>query len=156
MLDGEAVVLDEKGISSFPALQNALSEGNTGNLVYFGFDLLHLDGEDLRGDPMLARKEQLPALLHAAARDGPLRASEHFVEPGQTMLRHACRMGLEGVVSKRAQAAFRSGRTRDWIKSRCTQRQEFVTAGYVPSNASGRALASLVVGYHHGSRPHMR
>ena len=74
--------------------------------------------------------------------------SEHFIEPGQTMLRHACRMGLEGVISKRAEAPYRSGRGRDWIKSKCTQRQEFVIAGYVPSKASRNQLGSLVLGYH--------
>lgn len=148
LIDGEAVALGEAGISSFSALQEALSEGRTGALVFFAFDLLHLDGEDLRAEPLLARKEQLEALLQAAAPDGPLRYSEHFVEPGQTMLRHACRMGLEGVVSKRVDAPYRSGRGRDWIKSKCTQRQEFVIAGYVPSKGSGRELGSLVLGYH--------
>ncbi|MDR6872219.1 bifunctional non-homologous end joining protein LigD [Bosea sp. BE125] len=147
LIDGEVVALGETGISSFSALQEALSEGRTGALVFFAFDLLHLDGEDLRAEPLLARKEQLEALLQAAAADGPLRYSEHFVEPGQTMLRHACRMGLEGVVSKRVDAPYRSGRGRDWIKSKCTQRQEFVIAGYVPSKGSGRELGSLVLGY---------
>ncbi|POR52484.1 DNA ligase D [Bosea psychrotolerans] len=148
LIDGEVVALGEAGISSFSALQEALAEGRTGALVFFAFDLLHLDGEDLRAEPLLARKEQLEALLQAAAPDGPLRYSEHFVEPGQTMLRHACRMGLEGVVSKRVDAPYRSGRGRDWIKSKCTQRQEFVIAGYVPSKGSGRELGSLVLGYH--------
>ncbi|CAN7658569.1 DNA ligase D [Bosea sp. LjRoot9] len=148
LIDGEAVALGASGISSFSALQEALSEGRTDALVFFAFDLLHLDGEDLRAEPLLARKEQLEALLQAAPADGPLRYSEHFVEPGQTMLRHACRMGLEGVVSKRVDAPYRSGRGRDWIKSKCTQRQEFVIAGYVPSKGSGRELGSLVLGYH--------
>jgi bifunctional non-homologous end joining protein LigD len=148
LIDGEVVALGETGISSFSALQEALSEGRTGALVFFAFDLLHLDGEDLRAEPLLARKGELEALLQAAAADGPLRYSEHFVEPGQTMLRHACRMGLEGVVSKRADAPYRSGRGRDWIKSKCTQRQEFVITGYVPSRGSGRELGSLVLGYH--------
>ncbi|WNJ92661.1 DNA ligase D [Bosea sp. 685] len=147
LIDGEVVALGETGISSFSALQEALSEGRTGNLVFFAFDLLHLDGEDLRAEPLLARKEQLEAVLQSTAPDGPLRYSEHFVEPGQTMLRHACRMGLEGVVSKRVDAPYRSGRGRDWIKSKCTQRQEFVVAGYVPSKGSGRELGSLVLGY---------
>ncbi|CAD5283656.1 3'-phosphoesterase / DNA ligase D / DNA repair polymerase [Bosea sp. 62] len=148
LIDGEVVALGENGISSFSALQAALSDGETANLVFFAFDLLHLDGEDLRAEPLLARKERLEELLKAAGQDAPLRYSEHFVEPGQTMLRHACRMGLEGVISKRAEAPYRSGRGRDWIKSKCTQRQEFVIAGYVPSKASPNQLGSLVLGYY--------
>ncbi|KUL95178.1 DNA ligase [Bosea sp. WAO] len=148
LIDGEVVALGKDGISSFSALQAALSEGETANLVFYAFDLLHLNGEDLRAEPLLARKERLEELLQEAGPDAPLRYSEHFVEPGQTMLRHACRMGLEGVVSKRADAPYRSGRGRDWIKSKCTQRQEFVIAGYVPSKASRNQLGSLVLAFH--------
>ena len=149
LIDGELVALAESGISSFSALQEALSEGRSAGLVYFAFDLLHLDGEDLRSEPLLARKERLEHLLqHGAPAESLVRYSEHFVEPGQTMLNHACRMGLEGVISKRADAPYRSGRGRDWIKSKCTQRQEFVIAGYVPSQASPRKLGSIVTGYH--------
>jgi bifunctional non-homologous end joining protein LigD len=148
LIDGEVVALGDNGLSSFSALQEALSEGRTGQLVFFAFDLLHLDGEDLRADPLLARKERLEALFQTIKGETPLRYSEHFIEPGQTMLRHACRMGLEGVISKRADAPYRSGRGRDWIKSKCTQRQEFVIAGYVPSKGSGRELGSIVAGYH--------
>lgn len=148
LIDGEVVALGESGVSSFSALQEALSEGRTDHLVYFAFDLLHLDGEDLRGEPLLARKERLEALLDAAPDGSPLRYSEHFREPGQTMLRHACRMGLEGVISKRADAPYRSGRGRDWIKSKCSQRQEFVIAGYVPSKGSGRELGSILAAWH--------
>lgn len=151
LIDGEVVALGENGISSFSALQAALSEGKTGNLVFFAFDLLHVDGENLQDEPLLARKERLEELLKAVGADSPLRYSEHFIEPGQTMLRHACRMGLEGVISKRAEAPYRSGRGRDWIKSKCTQRQEFVIAGYVPSKASRNQLGSLVLGYHEGN-----
>jgi len=148
LIDGELVALGEDGISSFSALQQALSDGKTAGLVYFAFDLMHLDGEHLRGEPLLARKERLQHLLEGAPADGPLRYSEHFVEPGQVMLAHACRLGLEGVVSKRADAPYRSGHGRDWIKSKCTQRQEFVIAGYVPSQASPRKLGSIVAGYY--------
>lgn len=150
LIDGEVVALGENGISSFSALQAALSEEKTANLVFFAFDLLHLDGENLQREPLLARKERLEELLQAAGPETPLRYSEHFIEPGQTMLRHACRMGLEGVISKRAEAPYRSGRGRDWVKSKCTQRQEFVIAGYVPSKASRNQLGSLVLGYHEG------
>jgi bifunctional non-homologous end joining protein LigD len=150
LIDGEIVVMGENGVASFSALQQALSEGRAHTMVFYAFDLLSLDGKDLRDEPLADRKEHLAALLGEA--EGPLRYSEHFVEPGRTMLRHACRMGLEGVVSKRADAPYRSGRGKDWIKSKCTNRQEFVIVGYVPSDKTGRGLRSLLVGYNEGGR----
>lgn len=151
LIDGEVVALSETG-SSFSALQAALSEGKVDALIFYAFDLLYLDGEDLRDDALIARKERLEALLQRVPEEEPLRFSEHFIEPGEAMLRHACRIGLEGVVSKRRDAPYRSGRGRNWIKSKCTQRQEFVIAGYVPSTASGRSLRSLVMGYYEDGR----
>ncbi|TJW23725.1 MAG: hypothetical protein E5W83_39465, partial [Mesorhizobium sp.] len=74
--------------------------------------------------------------------------------PGKVMLEHACRMGLEGIVSKRADASYRSGRGLSWIKSKCTLRQEFVVGGYLPSDKTGRGLRSLLVGYHEGGKLH--
>ena len=100
-----------------------------------------------RSDPLLDRKERLRDLVADLDDQGPVRFSEHFEETGTVMLAHACRMGLEGVVSKRADAPYRSGRGFDWIKSKCTTRQEFVILGYLPSQAAGRGLRSLVVGY---------
>ncbi|HVW58315.1 MAG TPA: DNA ligase D [Rhizobiaceae bacterium] len=147
MLDGEIVVLAENGSSSFSALQEALSEKRTQNLVYFVFDLLFLDGADLTGEPLMDRKERLRDLLAPLGENSPVRYSEHFVEPGNVMLEHTCRLGLEGVVSKRADAPYHSGRGHDWIKSKCTHRQEFVIAGYVPSDKSGRSLRNIVVAY---------
>ena len=124
-------------------------------MIFYVFDLLHLDGEDLRGEPLVERKERLQrADRRAARRMRPLRYSEHFAEPGKIMLEHACRMGLEGVVSKRADAPYRSGRGHDWIKSKCTLRQEFVIAGYLPSDKAGRGVRSLVVGYHEDGKLH--
>ncbi len=148
ILDGEMVVLGDNGISSFSALQNALSEGDTEKLIYYVFDILFLDGEDLSGEPLADRKEHLAQLVKPLGDTGLVRYSEHFSEPGKTMLAHACRMGLEGVVSKRANAPYHSGRGHDWIKSKCTMRQEFVIAGYLPSQKTGRGLRSLIVGYH--------
>jgi len=149
VLDGEVVALGDGGAASFSALQNALSEGDVDALVYFAFDLLFLDGEDLRKEPLANRKAALAQLLSSAG-DGPARYSEDFDRPGGTMLRHACRIGLEGIVSKRVDAPYRSGRGGDWLKSKCTQRQEFVITGYVPSEATGRGLRSILVGVHEG------
>ncbi|GLS28720.1 bifunctional non-homologous end joining protein LigD [Mesorhizobium albiziae] len=148
IIDGEIVVLGDNGVSAFSELQLALSEKRTERMTFYVFDLLFLDGEDLRAEPLVDRKERLRDLLEGSDEEGPVRYSEHFSEPGKTMLSHACRMGLEGVVSKRADASHSSGRGHDWIKSKCTLRQEFVIAGYLPSQAAGRGLRSLVVAYH--------
>ncbi|MHA6642321.1 DNA ligase D [Mesorhizobium sp. A623] len=148
ILDGEIVVLADDGVSSFSALQADLSADRSDRMVYYVFDLLRLDGEDLRSKPLVERKERLRALVEPLDDDGPVRFSHHFVEPGRMMLKHACRMGLEGVVSKRADAPYRSGRTGAWIKAKCTLRQEFVIGGYLPSEKTGRGLRSLLVGFH--------
>lgn len=150
ILDGEIIVLADNGVSSFSLLQADLSASRSGRMVYYVFDILRLDGEDLRAEPLVERKERLRELLDPLEDDGPVRFSDHFVEPGRIMLKHACRMGLEGVVSKRADAPYRSGRTGVWVKSKCTQRQEFVIGGYLPSEKIGRGLRSLLVGYHEG------
>ena len=150
IVDGEIVVLNRSGISVFSELQLALSENRTDRMLFYVFDLLHLDGTDLTSEPLLERKEQLRDLLSDGSGEGVLRYSEHFTEPGKVMLAHACRMGLEGVVSKRADAAYHSGRGHDWIKSKCSLRQEFVIAGYVPSEVKGRGLRSLVLAYKEG------
>lgn len=152
ILDGEIVVLADNGVSSFSLLQADLSASRTNRMIYYVFDLPRLDGEDLRDEPLVERKQRLRELLGPLGDDGPVRFSDHFVEPGKVMLKHACRMGLEGVVSKRADAPYRSGRTGAWVKSKCTQRQEFVIGGYLPSEKTGRGLRSLLVGYHEGGK----
>lgn len=150
ILDGEIVVLADNGVSSFSLLQADLSASRTSRMIYYVFDLLRLNGEDLRKEPLVERKERLREFIGPLEEDCPVRFSDHFVEPGRIMLKHACRMGLEGVVSKRADAPYRSGRTGAWIKSKCTQRQEFVIGGYLPSDKTGRGLRSLLVGYNEG------
>ena len=148
VVDGEIVVLGKDGVSTFSELQLALSEGRSDRMIFYAFDLLWLDGEDIRAEPLIDRKERLRDLMRGLDEQGPLRLSEHFDQPGKVMLEHACRMGLEGVVSKRADAPYRSGRGHDWVKSKCTLRQEFVIAGYLPSDKTGRGIRSLVLGYH--------
>jgi bifunctional non-homologous end joining protein LigD len=154
VIDGEIVVLSDQGVASFSALQAALSSGRAEPMLYYAFDLLHLDGVDLRGEPLVERKMKLHRLVGAGMTHAPLHYSEHFETAGQTMLAHACRMGLEGIISKRADARYEAGRSLGWIKSKCTLRQEFVILGYVPSEAAGRGLRSLVVGYHKDGRLH--
>ena len=146
IIDGEVVVENDVGASDFSALQSALSEGNTGAFTFFAFDLLYLDGHDLRGAPLEARKNALEQVMHGAEK--ALRYSGHFQESGEMILRHACRLSLEGIVSKKRNAPYRSDRSPDWIKTKCSERQEFVVAGYVPSSTSRKAIGSLVLGFY--------
>jgi bifunctional non-homologous end joining protein LigD len=152
IVDGEAVVEDEKGLSNFSALQDALSEGRAADkAVFYAFDLLYRDGFDLRGLPLASRKARLAELVPSGA-EGALRLSEHIQADGEAMVRNACRLGLEGVISKARDRPYRSGRNGDWLKIKCTQRQEFVVCGFTPSTALTRAVGSLVLGYYENGR----
>ena len=149
LIDGEIVVEDERGLSNFSMLQVALKEGRRDAFVYYVFDLLHLDGRDLRELPLIERKAELKRLIDAAKAAGnTIRYSEHFDEDGALVLQQACRMTLEGIVSKRADAPYRSGRVETFIKTKCSNAQEFVVGGYSPSTAMPRAIGALAVGYY--------
>src|SRR5271166_68775 len=148
LIDGEVVVENGAGASDFSSLQADLSEGRTDRFRLYAFDLIYIDGYDLRDAPLVERKALLEKLL-ADAND-PLRLSQHFEADGELVLKHACRLGLEGVVSKQRAAPYRSGRGKGWIKSKCSARQEFVVAGYVPSTAMRDAIGSLVLGVYEG------
>lgn len=150
LLDGEIIVENGAGASDFSTLQADLSEGRSDRFVFYAFDLLHLDGEDLRPLPLLERKARLARVLEGVG--GPLRFSSHFDESGATVLRHACRLGLEGVISKERDAPYRSGRGRAWVKSKCTARQEFVIGGFVPSTTGRDLIGSLVLGVNEGGK----
>jgi bifunctional non-homologous end joining protein LigD len=151
LIDGEVVVEAKDGISSFSELQAALKAGERERFIYYVFDLLHLDGRDLTGLPMLERKGELARLLERAGR-GPVKYSEHFLEEGPAVLRHACQMALEGIVSKRIDAPYRSGRSDSFIKTKCSNAQELVVGGYSPSTVLPRAIGALVVGYYDGGQ----
>ncbi|MEI2807171.1 DNA ligase D [Albidovulum sp.] len=144
LIDGEMVVETDSGASDFSALQADLSEGRSDRFTFYGFDLMHLDGHDLRAVPLVGRKEMLERLLAEAP--GPLRYSGHFAESGEMVLRHACRLSLEGIVSKLRDSRYGEGRGKAWIKSKCSARQEFVIGGYVPSTAARDAVGSLALG----------
>jgi bifunctional non-homologous end joining protein LigD len=155
LIDGEAVV-EVNGIASFSALQAALGARDgpghkaAHEAVFYAFDLLHLNGANLQPAPLLKRKEALVELTGRLA--GAIRYSEHLAEDGDALFRQACLMGLEGVISKRADRPYRSGRGEDWTKFKCIQSQEFVIAGYVPRSDSGTSVGALVLGYYDGSR----
>jgi bifunctional non-homologous end joining protein LigD len=151
LIDGEIVVQDENGLSSFSALQAALKAGERERFVYYVFDLLHRDGRDLAGMPLIERKDELARLV-GKGQDGPIRYSEHFAEQGPVMLHHACEMGLEGIVSKRKDAPYVSGRSESFLKIKCANAQEFVVGGYSPSTVVPRAVGALVVGYYQNGK----
>lgn len=150
LVDGEVVVETASGASDFPALQADLAAGRADRFVYYAFDLLHLDGHDLRDLPFVRRKALLARLWESAA--PPLRLSQDFSDSGEIVLRHACRLSLEGVVSKRADAPYRSGRGKAWVKSKCSARQEAVIAGFVPSTTLKNAVGALVMGVYENRR----
>ena len=147
LLDGEIAVADAKGHTDFGALQDALSTGK-GALTYYLFDLLELDGEDLQRRPLTARKQKLRALLQRVA--APLVYSDHVVGNGAEAFAQACAMKLEGLISKQADAPYRSGRTRSWLKSKCGFEQEFVIIGWRPSDKAGRPFSSLLLAVREG------
>jgi bifunctional non-homologous end joining protein LigD len=151
LLDGELVVLDGRGRTSFAALQAALAAEDEDALVLYLFDLPHLDGSDLRETPLSGRKERLRALVERAARgtEPPLlRYSDHLVGQGPHFFRQACEWGLEGIVSKRADAPYRSRRTRDWLKVKCLRRQEMVVGGFTEPGGTRVGLGALLLGYY--------
>jgi bifunctional non-homologous end joining protein LigD len=144
LLDGEVVVFDAAGASSFQGLQQAAESGSS--LAYVAFDLLFLEGRDLRGEPLLVRKKALARLL--AGRRGRLRYSEHFDAPGQEVYERACRMSLEGIISKQKQAPYTSGRGQAWLKIKCTSRQEFVIGGFTEPEGARSQFGALLLGVH--------
>ena len=152
ILDGEVCVVLPGGRTSFQALQNVFGGGARPGLTYFAFDLLRLDGADMGHRPLLERKSALAALLERAGAT-LVRPSQHWAEDGEAVFREACRLGLEGIVSKRADAAYRPGRNTDWVKVKCLRRQELVIGGFTePEGAARTGLGALLVGYRDGER----
>ncbi|TPK50468.1 MULTISPECIES: DNA ligase D [unclassified Mesorhizobium] len=142
IIDGEIVVLDGKGISRFALLQDALAEGAGSKLHFYAFDLLHLDGWDLRKAPLERRKALLAELLAGLRANSAIQYSDHVGGDGQGLYDQASELGLEGVVSKRATATYQSGRTKSWTKTKALQTGDFVIAGYTVSDAA-EGLAAL-------------
>ncbi len=148
LLDGEVVVEDAAGISSFNDLVTDLKAGRQDRFRYFVFDLLYLGGADIRGASLEARKAALKDALATAPDGGAIVFNEHIEAEGKPTFEHACRLGLEGIVSKRRDAPYRSGRVSQWFKSKCIKRQEFVVVGYTPSSGGGRAIGALILGFY--------
>jgi bifunctional non-homologous end joining protein LigD len=156
LLDGELVALDARGMSDFQSLQDALARGPVRQgapLVYYAFDLLYLDGVDLRGVGLARRKALLGQTL---VRIQPpfastIRMSDHVIGQGPAFFAQAARMGLEGIVSKRLDAPYRSGRSHAWLKVKCMQRQEFVVVGFSDPKGSRTLLGALLLATYTGS-----
>jgi len=153
LIDGEIVAFGPDGNPSFSALQNVLKRGHGAQredtpFAYFAFDLLTLDGMDCKPLTNIERKERLEALLRDAA--PPIHVADHVIGAGEKLLSSLCAAGQEGIISKRADAPYRSARTKSWVKVKCTRRQEFVIIGWNKSRAKGRAFSSLLLAQHEG------
>jgi bifunctional non-homologous end joining protein LigD len=149
LIDGEIVALDHDGVPDFSTLQAAISDGKTDSLIFFAFDLLFAAEEDLRPLPLAARKQRLKKLLEARpkARAKLIRYVEHFESGGDAVLQSACKLSLEGIVSKKLNAPYRSGRADDWTKTKCRAGHEIVIGGWKTTNGKFR---SLMAGVHRG------
>ncbi len=150
IMDGEVVALDRHGAPDFAALQAALSEGDSKNLIYYAFDLLFIEGEDLRDLPLMERKARLQDVLSGLKTRHPgLRYVDHFETGGDAVLQSACRMHFEGIISKELSAPYRSGRVGSWTKAKCRAGHEVVIGGWT---SEGRRLRSLLAGVHRGRK----
>jgi bifunctional non-homologous end joining protein LigD len=152
LIDGEVAVVHASGRTDFQALQNAFKFGVAvvPNVVYFAFDLLFIDGENLMGLPLEERKARLEKLL-GGERKGTLRWVSHILGKGPKVFAGACERDLEGIVSKRRDARYHPGkRDPTWVKTKCTKRQEFVIGGFTDPEGSREGIGALLVGYYTG------
>ncbi len=145
--DGEIVVPGDDGLPDFQALQNAFDNSTMRDVVYYLFDLPFCDGRDLRKAPLIERRQKLQQLL-LSAKDGAVRFSDAFDAPGRDIVASACRLGLEGVIGKKKTSQYASRRSRDWIKLKCSLRQEFVVGGYTDPKGARAGIGSLLLGVH--------
>lgn len=146
LIDGEIVALDHQGAPDFSTLQAAISDAKTDKLAFFAFDLLFAEGEDIRALPLSERKAQLKALLEARPkrRAGLIRYVEHFEADGEAMMESARQLSLEGIVSKKLNAPYRSGRSESWTKAKCRAGHEVVLGGWKTTNGKFRSLMAGV------------
>lgn len=151
VIDGEACILEDSGHSSFQKLQQSIKSGSFERLVYYAFDLLYLDGYSLLGVHMMERKRLLSQLL-GDRDDGVVRESDYLTGSAEEVHEEACRLGLEGLIAKKADSLYTPKRTRDWLKIKCEKRQEFVIIGYTPPSGSRKHLGSLLLATHKDDR----
>ncbi|MCY1316016.1 Multifunctional non-homologous end joining protein LigD [compost metagenome] len=146
IIDGEAVILDDQGRSDFGLLQRAVGKKPSlhepSEIIFYAFDLLYLDGQDLRMMPLVERRQLLEPIV--AGRAGAIRFSEEVHADGAEFFRAACELGLEGIIAKRRDVPYRSGRRPEWLKIKCARRDWFVIVGYEPSTVPG-AIGRLLL-----------
>lgn len=148
-LDGEIVVLNDRGVPDFNRLQNAIDNASSHDVVYFLFDAPFLGGQDLRQVPLASRRAALRQILDAHGNER-VRFSDAFDAPPTQLLQAACQIGLEGIILKRADAPYISTRSDTWLKLKCQQRQEFVVIGFTDRSGATSEVGSLLLGYHEG------
>lgn len=148
VLDGEMTVTDASGKTDFQALQNYMRNSKSQSLTYIIFDLLALDSEDFRGQTLVQRKNTLEALMKDAPKN--LWYSRHIRGNGKESFTVACKLGMEGVVGKKADSFYSGTRNGDWIKLKCDKRQEFVIGGYTRSDKKTSGVSSLLLGVYEG------
>lgn len=144
VLDGEVVLLDKEGKSDFQLLQNAIKDEVPASFVYYIFDILYYEQYDLRFLPLVERKSILKSALHGDS--SVLYYSDHILNDGQSMFTHACKLALEGIISKRADAPYHSNRSSDWLKIKCVKRQEFIIGGYTNPQGKREHFGALFLG----------
>lgn len=147
IVDGEVVVVLPDGRTSFQALQNVQSGGSAGVLRFMAFDLIHLDGVDVSRQPLDERKALLETVLGGLPGD-VVQYSDHVEGHGPAFYRQACRLGLEGIISKRRDAPYRPGRGREWLKVKCLREQEFVIVGYTAPQGARTGFGALWLAAH--------
>lgn len=149
ILDGEVVALDENGKTDFQKLQGSLKAKNDRHLRYYVFDILYLDGRDLRDLPLLERKEMLQGLMSRIPDN--IIFSEHFMEDSSDFFRTACDLNLEGMISKQVDSSYSSGRNDLWVKTKCSARQEFVIGGWTEPKGGRAGIGALLLGVYEGN-----
>ena len=152
IIDGEVVMIDSSGRTSFQKLQQAMGRGGATGFIYQVFDLIYFEGLDLTRTPLIERKEALKALVATGTKSTLLQYSDHQEGNGKLFFKSACEYGLEGIVSKRADSQYVSARNRNWLKVKCSKRQEFVIAGYIPSSKGLPGFGSLILGVYEKGR----
>jgi bifunctional non-homologous end joining protein LigD len=143
-LDGELVVLDDKQQSNFQLLQNSIKAKQANNFIYYIFDLIYLDKQNLSTLPLLERKKILKKIMEKNSFDF-LQYSEHIIGNGKPLFKNACKLGLEGIISKNINSQYAQKRSTDWLKIKCTKSQEFIIAGFTPPQGSRNYFGSLVL-----------
>ena len=146
LIDGEIVALNAEGAPDFSTLQAAIADGKTNHLIFFAFDLLFAGGMDLRRLPLSERKQQLKQLLErrSKGKTGLIRYVEHFEGDGEAILQSATKLSLEGIVSKKLSAPYRSGRSENWTKAKSRAGHEVVLGGWKTTNGKFRSLMAGV------------